>query len=384
MKKLLYLFTAATVGLLVTGCDPVEDINEELEANEAGVVDVFNYTLTEGDYLDVLELSFPNFNSVDDAKTLIPQVLDENFPVLGANSLAAVTFDIYNRKSTEDSLLVYSVKDAEYAEYNPGRTNFDKLDQIQSFLNDKYPNATNRLLVSLTYKFYSGKVNEVNNGFLYVNNNWEFIQGLSDDDYYDAGQNFNNFDSETQALEKLPYILKEKYKYGVTEENTVLQVMYKLYTADVSDLDGDGNKGEKLTYSYVVNYIYQNSQWIPYTNTIPQTLQFGNDGSTWIPDNTIAYSFTSADVTLIVNALGSKYPGPTSNVGQYGSFDRRSGSSNYWDDDMMIEAVGVVLNNLDPNAEEGQKYAVTAVIYNGSTTNELFLVIKKDGNWVAQ
>ena len=48
MKKFNYLLTAITIGAMsIVGCDPVEDINDQLEANEAGIFDVFDYTLTE-------------------------------------------------------------------------------------------------------------------------------------------------------------------------------------------------------------------------------------------------------------------------------------------------------------------------------------------------
>ena len=39
----------------------------------------------------------------------------------------------------------------------------------------------------------------------------------------------------------------------------------------------------------------------------------------------------------------------------------------------------VVLGNLSPSAENGQKYILTYVIYNGSTQDESMSVIKTDG-----
>ena len=50
----------------------------------------------------------------------------------------------------------------------------------------------------------------------------------------------------------------------------------------------------------------------------------------------------------------------------------------------ILLTIGIVLDSINPNAEEDQKYAVTVVIYNGSTTNETFFLIKTDGAWVAQ
>ena len=386
MKKLLYLFTAAVLGYAATGCDPVEEINAELAANEEGIVDVFDYTLTEDDYLDVLGLDFPNFNNVDAAKELVPLVLKENFPVLGANSLATVTFDLYQPVSTERSLIVYTVTTADYDAYPDTEefNNFDDEDQIYTFLDDKFGAVANRTLVSLTYKFYNGSTNTLNNGFLRVNGTWQFALGLTNAEYTAVGQGFNNFNSEDEALRKLPIFLKEKFKYDDIEEGTVKSAMYKLYTTDVDDVDNDGSTTDRTTYSYIANFTFLGSEWVEYNNVVSQTLQFGNDGSNWIPDNTIAYSLTSADYTYIADELDEKYPSQTASMLRYGNMDRRTGNDAFWSDEMILEAFNLLLDDLDPNAEEGQKYAVTFDVYNGSNTTETFLLIKTDGSWVKQ
>lgn len=386
MKKLLYLFTAAVLGYAATGCDPVEDINAELAANEEGIVDVFDYTLTEDDYTDILDLNFPNFSNVDEAKELVPLVLKENFPVLGLNSLATVTFDLYQPVSTERSLIVYTVTTADYdsypdtAEFN----NFDDEDQIYTFLDDKFGDVANRTLVSLTYKFYNGSTSTLNNGFLRVNGGWQFALGLTNAEYTAVGQGFNNFNTEDEALRKLPIFLKEKFKYDDIEDGTVKSVMYKLYTTDVDDVDNDGSTTDRTTYSYIQNFIYLNSEWVEYNNVVSQTLQFGNDGSDWIPDNTIAYSLTTSDYNFIAGELESKYPSQTASMLRYGNMDRRTGNDAFWSDDMILEALNILLDDLDPSAEEGQKYAVTFDIYNGSNTTETFMLIKTGGSWVMQ
>jgi hypothetical protein len=51
---------------------------------------------------------------------------------------------------------------------------------------------------------------------------------------------------------------------------------------------------------------------------------------------------------------------------------------------MLLEAFNALLDNKNPGAEEGQKYVLTYVIYNGSTTNETKSVNKTDGVWVYQ
>ena len=89
-----------------------------------------------------------------------------------------------------------------------------------------------------------------------------------------------------------------------------------------------------------------------------------------------------ADVDLISSAFIDIYPGPADNVGYFGSFDRRSGSSNFWSDEMLLEAANVLLDARDPSAAEGQKYALNFVVYTGSTGIESKTVIKTGGVWL--
>jgi hypothetical protein len=124
--------------------------------------------------------------------------------------------------------------------------------------------------------------------------------------------------------------------------------------------------------------------WVGHERVISTSLQFGNDGDSWVPDNTIRYTFTGDDVDYISNALIDVYPGPADNVGFFGSFDRRPTSSNYWSDDMLLEAFNELLENGNFVTAEEQKYVLTYIIYNGSTTNETKSVEKTGGVWVYQ
>ncbi|MGO4913458.1 hypothetical protein [Leeuwenhoekiella sp. W20_SRS_FM14] len=387
MKKFNYLLTAITVGAMsMVSCDPVEDINDQLEANEAGISDVFNYTLTEDDYKKVLELDFATFNTVEDAKSLVPLVLKNNFPVLGDGSLATVTYDLYAPVSTERSLIVYTVSTADYDSYPETERfdNFDDEDQIYTFLDDKFPDVANRTLVSLTYKFYNGSTQTLNNGFLRVNGEWQFALGLTNAEYTMVGQGFANFNTKDEALRKLPIYLLDKFKYEDVAVNDVKSTMYKVYTTDVNDIDGDGSVTDSATYSFIANFIFDGSKWNVYNNALPMTLQFGNDAGEWIPDNTIAYTLAVADYAFIGSELSSEFPAQTASMLRYNNLDRRSGNDAFWSDDLIYRALNLLLNKLDANAEEGQKYAVTLDIYNGANTTETFFVIKTNGSWVKQ
>ncbi len=384
MKNTFY-YLAIFLGLALTSCEPMEDIHNEINDrldNELAVGNI-EFTLTEDDY-DELGLNFSNFNSVDDAKELLPAYLANKYPYYGATSTANITFDIYSPRSTEKSLIVYKVTTEDYDSYEDTERfdNFDDEDQIYTFLNDKFPDLANRTLVSLTYKFYDGSTKTLNNGFLYVNGEFQFIPGLTDEEYELVGEGFPNFSSEEEAEIKLPLLLKEKYKFEILEAGDIKPVMYKLYTTDVQDVDGDGSTSDRTTYSYVKYFVYNGSSFEPYKNTVSQSLQFGNINGVWIPDNTIRYNLAGSDYAVVSSAFADVYPGPADNVGRFQSFDVRTSSNNYWSPEMLIEAMGTVLDNLMPNAEEGQQYVVTFAVYNGSVVNESLSLIKTNGEWV--
>jgi hypothetical protein len=84
MKKVIYLF--ALVAAVFTSCDPLEDINAEIDAIPAEPnVGAFEYTLTDADY-ERFDLGFGNFGSVDQAKDSIPLLLQELYPLYGEGS----------------------------------------------------------------------------------------------------------------------------------------------------------------------------------------------------------------------------------------------------------------------------------------------------------
>jgi len=71
-------------------------------------------------------------------------------------------------------------------------------------------------------------------------------------------------------------------------------------------------------------------------------------------------------------------------MSNFGNFERRVGNAAEWTNPMVLEALNVALDNLNPSAQEEQKYIVTVAIYNGATGTEDFAVIKQGGVWVYQ
>jgi len=355
MKKIFYSF--AILSLLFTSCNnPMEDIYEEIDAIETIISGEATITLTDADY-DALDLSYGNFSSVDDAKSMLPGFLSDKYPVWGASSLAAVTFKLYSPKYDEKSLEVYTVTADDYADNGHSYGNFSKSSHISDFLNVKYPDPANRLLVSLTYKYYSGSVSTLNNGFLYVNGAWEMAMGITDDEYTAMGEGYSNFSSEDEALTKVPVFLTDKFKYIDKSAGDIEAVMYNLFK--------DGN-----VQSYIANFIFDGASWSKYNNVIDETIKFGHDGTSWVPDNTIKYTLTAADYELVGN-------------GNYGNFDVRAGKDEEAVSARVAKISTILLNNF-PSDDEGQKYLVSYNIYNGAAGVWSLAVVKQGGEYVAQ
>ncbi len=369
MKKTFYLLFMFT-GLLFISCEPMEDIHDEIDADiEGKVAGTTSYTLIEDDYKKTLDLGFASFNNVEQAKELVPTVLEEVFPSFGAESSAKVTFDIYAPKFKEESLIVYEATDADYATYGDDTySNFDGMWQVFDLIEDKFADAPNRTLVSLTYDYYDGGNTERNDGFLLVDGEWIYVLGFTEDEYNTMGESYDNFSSEDEAEAKIPIFLSEMVKYEPAQEGTIVPVMYKLYGDDIYDIDGDGNTDENKTSSYVKYFIYDGVNWNVYNNLLAQTVQFGHDGNEWVPDNTIAYTLTAEDYESVGN-------------GQYDNF-------NYWDDEDIQEAYGKIITILEtrfPDAEIGQKFTVNYKGYNGSTnTYTAKFIVNESGEIVLQ
>ncbi len=354
MKKLFYLLFMF-IGLVLTSCEPMEDIHDEIDAEIEGRIagSVDPYTLTEDDYKEILDLGFANFGSVEEAKELVPVVLNEVFPSFGEGSSVEVLFDIYAPKRDEKDLIVYEAASEDYVTYGNNKyPNFDRMSEVFELVEDKFGDVANRTLVSLTYDFYDGSVETRNDGFLLVDGDWIYVSGFTEDEYNAMGESYPNFSNEDEAEAKIPVFLTEKFKYEPEEEGTIVPVMYKLYTDDIYDLDEDEDTDENKTYSFVKYFIFNGTNWVVYNDLVTESLKFGHDGTNWVPDSTIVYTLTQEDYASVGN-------------GQYGNFD-------YWNGDDIAAAHSKIITILEakfPDAEVGQKFLITYKGYNGSTNN---------------
>lgn len=226
----------------------------------------------------------------------------------------------------------------------------------------------------------SGETNSKGVYFMYSNGNWELVENtyyLGSEDYDTMGTasgqpgRYNNFSSSISPENYLPKFLELNFPYG--QEDEELFVIYDYYSSS----SGAQMRGNLYTFSSGI--------WNAYQATVEDTLQFGFDNEMWVPDNTIKYILKAEDYDLASSVLINEpdFEGPASNMGTYNNFNRSKGGSNYWSDEMLVKALGIILDNNDSTALDGQKYFITIDIYNGSSGTEDISLIKKEGVWTS-
>lgn len=219
-----------------------------------------------------------------------------------------------------------------------------------------------------------GEVDNKGAYYVYDGSAWdaaESVYYMSKSDYDSMGEDsgkpgrFNSFSSSVNPEAYIPSFLRLENPYGQEEDQ--LYIIYKYFYDGSTVLRGN-------------SYTIVDGEWVAHKTE----LQFGHDGRKWVPDNTLKYELSESDIALVSSEFETKYEGPADNVGFFKSFDRRDSSNNYWNDDMLLEAINVVLNNFNSEIEDGQKYQVTLVVYTGATGTETKAVIKEAGEWIYQ
>lgn len=349
--------------VLTTSCDPMEDIHDAIDAQNEIITGEIVFEMSDEDY-DELDLSYGNFSSIDDAKSMIPMLLADKYPVWGDGSLATVTFKLYNPLSSP-SADVYELSDDEHNAIT-GKTygNFDRDYHIFNYLDATYPTPNNGDFYSLRYRFYAGGESTLTDGFLFENGEWIRFAGFTEDEYKAMGESYPNFSSHDEAALKIPLALPDIFKFSPKSAGDIVQAMYELY------------KGGGVTKSYVNNYVFDGSTWSKYNNVSKETIKFGHDGSVWVPDNTIKYTLTQADY----DSLGTEYGDP----GYYNNFDVREGNDNYESPESILAYINIVLFNNFPGMAEGQKFAIKYDVYSGAAEVWEMKVVLSGGAYVLQ
>ena len=161
MKKIIYLL--AFMGAIFTSCDPLEDINAEIDAiPDAPNVGAFEYTLTDEDY-DALELGFGSFDSEQQAKDLIPGLLSDIYSLYGQGSSVLVNYNLFIGAAEGVSDFtgsdVYSFSNSDYALTGSDAFGFypdvDATDEIPTVLDAAIAAPTEGQIVLAQYNQYT-------------------------------------------------------------------------------------------------------------------------------------------------------------------------------------------------------------------------------------
>ncbi len=355
MKNSIYLLMMF-LGLALTSCEPMEDIHDDLDAqlDNRPIVGMAEYTLTNDDYTADVEdgglgLNFPNFSSLDEAGNLIPQLLTNNFPVWGEGSLAQVTFNLYAPIRPKS----YTVTAEGYDAVGLDGDYFSNTSKIKEFLAYQFPQAGNNDYVELTYRTVAVEVD-----YELIKEDFSLISTAFDTIYPDpawSAGNYDNFErresrdaywSNEMILEAINVVLSENFP---DVEGQTYEVSYKIY---------DGSPGtEKMKVRY--------------------------DGNDYVFFGAEAYTLAWYDYDLIGEEFATVYPDPASSAAQYSNFDIRESEDAYWSNDMILEAINVVLMDQFPNAEEGAQFDITYKTYNGSSSGyPVVSVVLENGEYV--
>jgi len=217
-----------------------------------------------------------------------------------------------------------------------------------------------------------GVEGETSNKELFYNftdGSWTESEGvyfISDTDFDSMG--LNSFGSGANpvafAEDYLPTFLNLKFPYAQEEDELIVIYDY------VSSSSGAQLRGNLYTKDA--------GKWSGFQSTISTSLQFGFDGATWIPDNTIKYTLVrNADYEYMASVLTeAEYAGLIGNLGKYGDFDYN------WTDAQIHYALSLFLDHHDASADEGQKYILTYVIYDNGENDYTTSFIKQNGAWV--
>ena len=393
LKNYSFLWALASI-FLVFGCeDPLkDDIDAINETESVASAKELVYTLTDDDY-DVADdacdcARFGNFSSEEDVRAGIPAVLSNNFVALGAGSTAAVTYKFFNGSSPDlrKDQFVFTVSDAEYEALGFRFGNFSNLSRDIPIYAASKEDGRDGQYMDITHEFFTGSGTELrtSRAVYTVAYGWQWAFELPLDAYGDFfGESGTDFSNAGEGREKMPaylnYLLSTADNFNdlSIEEGETLVVQYlfddRCFGANCDD-PGEPNVPD------VGLFIFSGGEWLLYNDhfqTTDETLNFGHDGTAWVPDNTVKYRITAADFGVIgdnANNLGNQ--GARDNLNTFGNFNTGN-----WSNAEIIEALDFVLKLRFPNSEVGQKYLVTYNTFPGGDL-ESKVILDENGDYI--
>ena len=384
--------------------------------------EVNEYELTDEDYDLVGNGRFDNFDiragrseeTVEARRAKIQTILLNNFPDADFGVKYRVTYEVFDGSTQELEMLVqleenptdpakttnYTLDNDDYALIGNGTfNNFDIRDgsaeadvevrrgKIETILLNNYPDAVSGDFFVITYDTFDGSGRPVltmilqfdgtnynifdvkkyalydfapestSNRFVLVDE-WEAPITFTNEEYGIMGgsSRFGNFSGNTDEAERRIKIYLKQNLFPFAAEGDFKAVQYDIFSGGVSTIN--------------VNFMFDGSEWNVITESTEIVLQFGHDGTTWVPDNTIKYTLTAADYELVGN-------------GRFENFDVRPGA-----DEESIEArlakINTILLNNFPQYGLDQKFSVSYAVWEPGDNVYIMNVIHNGTEYVLQ
>ncbi|MCG8474406.1 MAG: hypothetical protein MI784_02870 [Cytophagales bacterium] len=422
-----YILGISLASMLFSSCNPLEDINKELDAKQAVKDELIQknlsrtlipesgaYTLATIDYdsmgtKDGQPGKYDSFSEKVDPKAFIPGFLYKKFEILTEEKTLNVTYDFYtpsSYKNSEATAYVMTAEDYDLlgtGKYQPGeKDRFSASDKtkpaeyIQVVLRNNFNASLKGEEKVVQYKLYKRFYEDRKQEYAYDGTVWTLTnktEGLDnaykmvDADYQAIGggvAKYKNFSKYAKAQDYLPAFLKTKFSNAASGDKKVIQYNYS-YTKiliEAINFTFDGVAWQK-TENVSVSAIEGSEKWKVSKKTPgktePVSLDFTfkpskekvNEGS-WVPDNSVKYTLEAEDYAQISEAAD-----------KYNNFDIRAGKA-YADRAAIVKDLGAFLEKkFSSEVESGELFTITYAYYNGSSDNgsAIIKVQKADGAW---
>ena len=270
-----------------------------------------------------------------------------------------MTYDLFSRISLNNEFAT-TLTAQDYIDIGETFGNLSSVSDIFKAVEFKHPNPDANDVVTLTYEWFSFDcfcATTLYSKMPYYEGDWQIAYVPTDEDYAFMGQSFPNFESRTTARNNIAVLFNDLFKFDDEGSTRTSVFVYTFVDGDVRQF-----------VDFLAVFIFDGSVWVPQHDVLPQKISFGHDGTTWVPDNTIKYTFSGADFAVAAddaNGLGNQ--AARDNLTQFGNFGTQ------WSHDEVIEAIIFVLNLNFGSAEIGQQYLVTYDTFPGGNQQAKFI-----------
>lgn len=373
MKKLIYII--AIFGIIFNACNPMEDILDEIDANQAKedqkalflkdrAIAPAEYTLTDEDY----ELSsnesvsnYKNFSSSALPKDFLPEILNQKFSGEDAQSMM-VTYNFYN-PATVDKDNAREIEDDEYASMGQSYSNFGDEDEAEALIaklldREVYETEAGAEITVQYTKFetYVDRYIQVNADGTSEEVDYSSNAVEVTDSIYEAtgNGNYKNFYRIDNALQDLAGYVADN---GITTPIVYKALVYQNYLDE-----------------YAV-FMYNGTNWVVRQSVMQVTEELNYS----LNEDNITQSYWWADPAIKITLSAADY-GLNEFTSRYSNFDLRSGQTPGTDRNKLVEMIGEMLD-ANHDAVENQQYLVTFAYYDGSSGSQSIRLIKEGGVW---